>query len=75
MKAPEQLADRPYLRARYDEPELVVRNLWRLYGGWYDGNPAHLKPAPEAAPAKSVAELAALGARPRGRGAQGPFRR
>ncbi|MEU6786528.1 alkyl sulfatase dimerization domain-containing protein [Nonomuraea angiospora] len=58
VKAPEQLADRPYLRARYDEPEFVVRNLWRLYGGWYDGNPAHLKPAPEAVLAKSVAELA-----------------
>lgn len=58
VRAPEQLADRPYLRARHDEPELVVRNLWRLYGGWYDGNPAHLKPAPEAALAKSVAEPA-----------------
>ncbi|MER6005644.1 alkyl sulfatase dimerization domain-containing protein [Nonomuraea angiospora] len=58
VKAPEHLADRPYLRARYDEPEFVVRNLWRLYGGWYDGNPAHLKPAPEAVLAKSVAELA-----------------
>jgi alkyl sulfatase BDS1-like metallo-beta-lactamase superfamily hydrolase len=52
------LSDRPYLRARYDEPEFVVRNLWRLYGGWYDGNPAHLKPAPEAVLARSVAELA-----------------
>ncbi|MFI6737713.1 alkyl sulfatase dimerization domain-containing protein [Nonomuraea sp. NPDC050451] len=58
VKAPEHLADRPYLRARYDEPEFVVRNLWRLYGGWYDGNPANLKPAPEAVLAKSVAELA-----------------
>ncbi|WP_219468672.1 alkyl sulfatase dimerization domain-containing protein, partial [Nonomuraea rhizosphaerae] len=58
VKAPEHLADRPYLRARYDEPEFVVRNLWRLYGGWYDGNPAHLKPAPEAVLARSVAELA-----------------
>jgi alkyl sulfatase BDS1-like metallo-beta-lactamase superfamily hydrolase len=35
-----------------------VRNLWRLYGGWYDGNPAHLKPAPEAAVAAEVAALA-----------------
>ncbi len=25
-----------------------MRNVWRLYGGWYDGNPAHLKPAPDA---------------------------
>lgn len=52
------LADRPYLRARYDEPEFVVRNLWRLYGGWYDGNPANLKPAPDAVLAAAVAGLA-----------------
>jgi alkyl sulfatase BDS1-like metallo-beta-lactamase superfamily hydrolase len=51
------LLDRPYLRPIYDEPEFVVRNLWRLYGGWYDGNPAHLKPAPEP---DLAAELAAL---------------
>ena len=58
VKAPENLADRPYLRARYDEPEFVVRNLWRLYGGWYDGNPATLKPASEASLAGAVADLA-----------------
>jgi alkyl sulfatase BDS1-like metallo-beta-lactamase superfamily hydrolase len=40
-----------------------VRNLWRLYGGWYDGNPAHLKPAPEAALAAEVAGLAGGAAR------------
>ncbi len=39
------LLDRPYLRPVYDEPEFVVRNIWRLYGGWWDGDPAHLKPA------------------------------
>ena len=32
--------------------------IWRLYGGWYDGNPAHLKPAPDAALAVEVATLA-----------------
>jgi alkyl sulfatase BDS1-like metallo-beta-lactamase superfamily hydrolase len=58
VKPPAHLADRPYLRARYDEPEFVVRNLWRLYGGWYDGNPANLKPAPEATLATAVADLA-----------------
>jgi alkyl sulfatase BDS1-like metallo-beta-lactamase superfamily hydrolase len=42
----------------YDEPEFVVRNLWRLYGGWWDGNPATLKPAPEAELAAEVATLA-----------------
>ena len=58
VQAPAHLLDKPYLRPVYDEPEFVVRNLWRLYGGWYDGNPAHLKPAPEAALAAEVATLA-----------------
>jgi alkyl sulfatase BDS1-like metallo-beta-lactamase superfamily hydrolase len=35
-----------------------VRNIWRLYGGWYDGNPANLKPAADAALAHEVAALA-----------------
>ncbi len=35
-----------------------MRNLWRLYGGWYDGNPATLKPAPEAEVAAEFAALA-----------------
>ena len=38
----------------YDEPEFVVRNIWRLYGGWYDGDPSHLKPAPAAALARGA---------------------
>src|SRR5882724_13026032 len=36
----------------------VVRNVWRLYGGWWDGVPAHLKPAPEATLGRVVAALA-----------------
>jgi len=55
--APEML-QRPYLRPLYDEPEFVVRNLWRMYGGWYDGNPANLKPAPDKALAAELAALA-----------------
>lgn len=55
---PADLAERPYLQPVYDEPEFIVRNIWRLYGGWYDGNPAHLKPAPEAARAAEIADLA-----------------
>jgi alkyl sulfatase BDS1-like metallo-beta-lactamase superfamily hydrolase len=54
--SPEVLA-KPYLRPLYDEPEFVVRNIWRLYGGWYDGNPAHLKPAPEATLAREITDL------------------
>jgi alkyl sulfatase BDS1-like metallo-beta-lactamase superfamily hydrolase len=58
VRAPAHLLERPYLRPVYDEPEFVVRNVWRQYGGWYDGNPATLKPAPEAALAGEVAGLA-----------------
>ncbi len=58
VKAPPALVAKPYLQAIYDEPEFVVRNIWRLYGGWYDGNPAHLKPAPAVALASELADLA-----------------
>lgn len=58
VRAPAHLLERPYLRPVYDEPEFVVRNLWRLYGGWYDGNPARLKPPKDAAVAGEVASLA-----------------
>jgi alkyl sulfatase BDS1-like metallo-beta-lactamase superfamily hydrolase len=42
----------------YDEPEFVVRNIWRMYGGWYDGNPANLKPAKDSLLAREIAQLA-----------------
>ena len=58
VKPPPHLLERPYLRPIYDEPEFVVRNVWRLYAGWWDGNPAHLKPAPETALAGELAALA-----------------
>lgn len=48
----------PYLRPLYDEPEFVVRNIWRQYGGWWDANPARLKPPPDADLAQEVAALA-----------------
>ena len=55
---PAHLMARPYLRPVYDEPEFIVRTIWRRYGGWWDGNPASLKPAPERALAAELAELA-----------------
>jgi alkyl sulfatase BDS1-like metallo-beta-lactamase superfamily hydrolase len=58
VKPPANLADKPYLQAVYDEPQFIVRNIWRLEGGWYDGIPSHLKPAPEAEQAREVAEFA-----------------
>jgi glyoxylase-like metal-dependent hydrolase (beta-lactamase superfamily II) len=58
VRPPPRLLQRPYLRPVYDEPEFIVRNIWRLYGGWWDGNPAHLKPAREAEVASEIATLA-----------------
>lgn len=58
VRLPKHLADLPYLKPTYDEPEFVVRNIWRLYGGWYDGNPANLKPARDADLAREMAHLA-----------------
>jgi alkyl sulfatase BDS1-like metallo-beta-lactamase superfamily hydrolase len=58
VRPPAELADRPYLQPVYDDPEFVVRNVWRLYGGWWDGNPATLKPAREADVAHEVLALA-----------------
>lgn len=69
VRAPAHLLDRPYLRPVYDEPEFIVRNVWRLYGGWYDGNPAHLQPAPAATVARELATLAGGAARLAERGA------
>jgi alkyl sulfatase BDS1-like metallo-beta-lactamase superfamily hydrolase len=57
-KVKPELLERPYLSPIYDAPEFIVRNLCRLYGGWWDGNPAHLQPPREAALAGEVAALA-----------------
>ena len=58
VRVPAALEARPFLQPVYDEPEFIVRNIWRLYGGWWDGNPATLKPAPERALATELAALA-----------------
>jgi len=58
VRPPAALAEKPYLRPVYDEPEFIVRNLWRCYGGWYSGIPSELKPAPRAALAREMLALA-----------------
>ena len=58
VKVDPEMLRKPYLVPRYDEPEFVVRNVYRAYGGWYDGNPAHLKPPAESALARELADLA-----------------
>ncbi|MGI9622646.1 MAG: alkyl sulfatase dimerization domain-containing protein [Acidimicrobiales bacterium] len=51
------LMELPWMAPMYDEPEFVVRNVWRMYGGWWDADPAHLKPSPKADLAKELATL------------------
>jgi alkyl sulfatase BDS1-like metallo-beta-lactamase superfamily hydrolase len=58
VTVPADTLARPYLRPLYDEPEFAIRNIWRLYGGWWDGNPARLKPPADHAVATEVAALA-----------------
>ena len=58
VKVPAETLARPFLRPLYDEPEFVVRNIWRLYGGWWDGAPSRLKPAPDEILGAEIAALA-----------------
>ncbi|MBX3313063.1 MAG: MBL fold metallo-hydrolase [Actinobacteria bacterium] len=58
VKVDDDLIRRPWMRPVYDEPEFVIRNIWRLYGGWWDGDPARLKPPPAGALARELADLA-----------------
>ncbi len=58
VKPAAALAEKPYLAPLFDEPEFAARNVWRVDCGWYDGVPAHLKPAPQAEQAREIAQLA-----------------
>ncbi len=57
VSVPPETLELPYLRPLYDEPEFVIRNIWRLFGGWFDGNPARLKPPSDAAIGTEVVAL------------------
>jgi alkyl sulfatase BDS1-like metallo-beta-lactamase superfamily hydrolase len=58
VTVPDEVLALPWMRPFYDEPEFVVRNIWRTYGGWWDGNPAKLMPAREATLAAELVALA-----------------
>lgn len=53
-----ELSSRPYLLPHYDHPKFIVRNLLRLWGGWWNGNAADLLPAPWATQAREIVRLA-----------------
>ena len=54
--------DKPWLQPVYDHPEFIARNVYRLYGGWYDGDPANILPAHSEMIAAAL--IAATGAEP-----------
>jgi alkyl sulfatase BDS1-like metallo-beta-lactamase superfamily hydrolase len=58
VRPPAALAAKPYLQPVYDEPDFIVRNLWRCFGGWYSGVPSELKPAPRRELALEIATAA-----------------
>jgi alkyl sulfatase BDS1-like metallo-beta-lactamase superfamily hydrolase len=58
VKAPAHLLARPYLAPIYDQPEFIVRNVFRQNGGWWDGDPSSLEPAPPRALARELADAA-----------------
>lgn len=58
VRPPPELEAKPYLQPVYDEPEFIVRNVYRCLGGWYSGVPSELKPAPRREQAREIADLA-----------------
>ncbi|MCB0984075.1 MAG: MBL fold metallo-hydrolase [Ilumatobacter sp.] len=58
VTVPADTLAKPYLRPLYDEPEFVVRGVWRQFGGWWDGAASRLKPSPDAHLASAIADLA-----------------
>lgn len=56
VKPPETQS--PWLQPVYDEAEFIIRNIIRLYAGWWSGRPSELKPAPRASVALEMASLA-----------------
>jgi alkyl sulfatase BDS1-like metallo-beta-lactamase superfamily hydrolase len=58
VEVPVHLRALPYLQPVYDHPQFIVRNVWRRFGGWYDGEPDNLLPAPRQQQAEAWVALA-----------------
>lgn len=58
VSLPAQLLQKPYMRARYDDPRWFVATLWRRYCGWYTQDVRHLLPCDISAVGKALARLA-----------------
>ena len=55
---PPELAGQPYLEERVARLPWAVRAIHADQRGWFDGNPSHLEPLPQAVEAARIAELA-----------------
>ncbi|HVP05606.1 MAG TPA: alkyl sulfatase dimerization domain-containing protein [Dehalococcoidia bacterium] len=54
--------DKPWLQPIYDHPEFIARNVYRFYGGWWNGDPADMLPAHSEEVAAAL--IGAVGAAP-----------
>lgn len=57
VELPPELANHPALAPIYGCPYYIVRATYRRYGGWYDGNPSHLKASRSSEIAAEVVKL------------------
>ena len=53
----ESLMNHPWLKPVYDDPQFLVRMVWRRYGGWWDGEYDRLLPSPREEEALAWVEL------------------
>jgi alkyl sulfatase BDS1-like metallo-beta-lactamase superfamily hydrolase len=58
VTVPSHLTDLPFLQPVYDHPQFIVRNVWRRFGGWWDGQPDLLLPAPREQQAREWVAMA-----------------
>jgi alkyl sulfatase BDS1-like metallo-beta-lactamase superfamily hydrolase len=45
VNIPNKLMEYPWLRPIYDDPQFLIRMVWRRYGGWWDGEYDRLLPS------------------------------
>ena len=57
VKIPNDLMELPWLTPIYDDPQFLIRMVWRRYGGWWDGEYDRLLPAPRKDEALAWVEL------------------
>lgn len=50
--------DEDWFEARYHATQFIIRNIIRYYGGWWNGRPSDLKPAPRSDIAAELVDLA-----------------